>query len=239
MISWLFGQKSPAELLRQHQRSLNKAQRELDRERTKLEQQEKKLISDIKRTAKSGNRSACVVMAKDLVRTRAHVQKFYNMRTQLQAVSLRIQTLRSNQQMAEAMRGATRAMKAMNRGINLPQLQKILVDFEKESEMMDMREEVMGDAIDDAMEGDLEDEEEATDRIVQQVFDEIGITVDAELNTVGIKSGSVANPAVANDHGKVSVSADGMGEPILAGGHAGGNNVEDELMKRIASLGRD
>jgi hypothetical protein len=30
------------------------------------------------------------------------------MRTQLQAVSLRIQTLRSNQQMAEAMKGATR-----------------------------------------------------------------------------------------------------------------------------------
>lgn len=48
-------------------------------------------------------------MAKDLVRTRRYVHKFYQMRTQLQAVSLRIQTLRSNQQMAEAMRGATRA----------------------------------------------------------------------------------------------------------------------------------
>lgn len=47
-------------------------------------------------------------MAKDLVRTRRHIHKFYQMKTQLQAVSLRIQTLRSNQQMAEAMRGATR-----------------------------------------------------------------------------------------------------------------------------------
>jgi charged multivesicular body protein 2A len=47
-------------------------------------------------------------MAKDLVRTRRYVQKFYQMRTQLQAVGLRIQTLRSNQQMAEAMRGATK-----------------------------------------------------------------------------------------------------------------------------------
>jgi charged multivesicular body protein 2A len=47
-------------------------------------------------------------MAKDLVRTRRYVQKFFQMRTQLQAVGLRIQTLRSNQQMAEAMRGATR-----------------------------------------------------------------------------------------------------------------------------------
>lgn len=40
----LFGRsKTPAERLREHQRSLQRAQRELDRERTKLEQQEKKL----------------------------------------------------------------------------------------------------------------------------------------------------------------------------------------------------
>lgn len=52
--------------------------------------------------------NACKVMAKDLVRTRRYVQKFYQMRTQLQAVGLRIQTLRSNQQMADAMKGATR-----------------------------------------------------------------------------------------------------------------------------------
>jgi Snf7 len=47
-------------------------------------------------------------MAKDLVRTRRYVQKFYQMRTQLQAVGLRIQGIRSNQAMADAMRGATR-----------------------------------------------------------------------------------------------------------------------------------
>lgn len=45
---------TPAERLRQHQRSLTKAQRELDRERTKLEQSEKKLIIDIKKSAKAG-----------------------------------------------------------------------------------------------------------------------------------------------------------------------------------------
>lgn len=51
----LFGRSvTPAERLRQHQRSLAKAQRELDRERTKLEQSEKKLIMDIKKSAKAG-----------------------------------------------------------------------------------------------------------------------------------------------------------------------------------------
>lgn len=55
IVESLFGRsKTPAERLRQHQRSLQKAQRELDRERTKLEQQEKKLIIDIKKSAKDG-----------------------------------------------------------------------------------------------------------------------------------------------------------------------------------------
>jgi charged multivesicular body protein 2A len=61
-------------------------------------------------------------MAKDLVRTRRYVQKFYQMRTQLQAVSLRIQTLRSNQQMADAMRGATRVRRPAFRSLSLPLL---------------------------------------------------------------------------------------------------------------------
>lgn len=46
---------TPAERLRQHQRSLQKAQRELEREASKLEQQEKKTMMDIKKNAKSGN----------------------------------------------------------------------------------------------------------------------------------------------------------------------------------------
>ncbi|CAG8702903.1 17053_t:CDS:2, partial [Acaulospora colombiana] len=147
----LYLQMTPAERLRQHQRALAKAQRELDRERTKLEQQEKKLIADIRKSAKAGQMNACKVMAKDLVRTRRYVQKFYQMRTQLQAVGLRIQTLRSNQQMADAMRGATRAMGAMNRGMNLPSIQRIMNEFEKESAMMDMKEEMMSDAVDDKL----------------------------------------------------------------------------------------
>jgi charged multivesicular body protein 2A len=59
-------------------------------------------------------------MAKDLVRTRRYVQKFYQMRTQLQAVGLRIQTLRSNQQMADAMRGATRVRPSLSLLLNPP-----------------------------------------------------------------------------------------------------------------------
>ena len=122
-------------------------------------------------------------MAKDLVRTRRHIHKFYQMKTQLQAVSLRIQTLRSNQQMAEAMKGATRAMGTMNRSMNLPAIQRIMRDFERESATMDMKDEMMGEAVDEAMDDEDEGvgEEEESDNILKEVLDEIGVSVGQQL----------------------------------------------------------
>lgn len=129
-------------------------------------------------------------MAKDLVRTRRYVKKFIMMKANIQAVSLKIQTLKSNNSMAQAMKGVTKAMATMNRQVRqkitetnnsmetnnkslvftslyfllfpqlkLPQIQKIMMEFERQSEIMDMKEEMMNDAIDDAM-GDEDDEEE-------------------------------------------------------------------------------
>ncbi len=41
--------------------------------------------------------------------------------------------------------------------MNLPEIQKIMMEFEKQSEIMDMKEEMMDDAIDTAL-GDDDDE---------------------------------------------------------------------------------
>ena len=201
---------TPQERLRKHQRALEKTQRELDRERVKLENQEKKLVADIKKSAKNGQMGACKIQAKDLVRTRRfavliclpaglraikgclddfnadrwlhrYIQKFYSMRTQLQAISLRIQTVRSNEQMMQSMKGATSLLGSMNRQMNLPALQRIAMEFEKENDIMDQRQEMMDDAIDDVT--GLEDEDEG-DEVVKEVLDEIGVDFGQALSAV-------------------------------------------------------
>lgn len=65
------------------------------------------------------------------------------------------------------MKGVTTIMKKMNNQLNLPQIQKIMTEFERQSEIMDMKEEVMGDAIDEAI--DVSGDEEESEQIVQQV----------------------------------------------------------------------
>nr|ACO11170.1 Charged multivesicular body protein 2a [Caligus rogercresseyi] len=205
-MEWLFGRKmTPDEMLRKNQRALTKAMRELDRERSKMEQQEKKIIADIKKMAKAGQMDAVRIMAKDLVRTRRYVKKFMLMRANIQAVSLKIQTLKSQNSMAEAMKGVTRAMQNMNRQMKLPQIQQIMMEFEKQSEIMDMKEEMMSDCIDDAL-GDEEDEDES-DAIVSQVLDELGLQLNDQLKDVPAGTSTLATPG-ANKEKKAVAAGD-------------------------------
>jgi len=66
----------------------------------------------------------------------------------------------------------------MNKQMNLPALQRIAMEFEKENDIMDQRQEMMDDAIDDAT--GMEDEEESED-VVNQVLDEIGIDLGSAV----------------------------------------------------------
>ncbi|XP_034564351.1 charged multivesicular body protein 2a [Notolabrus celidotus] len=220
-MEFLFGsKKTPDQMLKQNQRALSRAMRELDRERMKLEQQEKKIIADIKKMAKQGQMDAVKIMAKDLVRTRRYVKKFIMMKANIQAVSLKIQTLKSNNSMAQAMKGVTKAMSTMNKQLKLPQIQKIMHDFERQSEIMDMKEEMMNDAIDDAM-GD-EDDEDESDAIVSQVLDELGLNLSDELSNL---------PATG---GNLSVAAGKKAEPQAALADA-----DADLEARLNNLRRD
>lgn len=221
-MSWIFGKKkTPQEMLRKSQRALSKATRDIDRERTSMESQEKKIIMDIKKMAKQGQMDAVRILAKDLVRTRRYVKKFILMRANIQGVSLKIQTLKSNDAMAQAMKGVTKAMTTMNKQMKLPQIQQIMREFEKQSEMMDMKEEMMNDAVDDAM-GD-EDDEDESDAIVTQVLDELGLQMADQLS-------ELPTP-------KDQVSASGSKQQPAAVA-AGASDADADLEARLENLRR-
>jgi hypothetical protein len=74
-------------------------------------------------------------------------------------------------------------------------------DFEKESATMDMKEEMMSDAVDDAMEGEDEGEGEEMegDKILKEVFDEIGMSMNESVS--GLFPGRSWNHRVPPDSG--------------------------------------
>ncbi|KAH9994053.1 Snf7-domain-containing protein [Xylariaceae sp. FL0662B] len=223
ILEWAFGKRmTPAERLRKNQRLLDKAIRELDQVRVKLEKQEKTLVGQIKKSAQANQIGAAKIQAKDLVRTRRYVTKFYGMRSQLQKISLRLQTHRTNEQMMQAMKGATMALGSMNRSMNLPALQRITMEFERENDMMEQRQEMMDDAIDDAMDVGVEEE---GDEVVEQVLEEIGVDLNQAFGETptGLHADKVADDRVAQAIGGPS-------------GGGGGDAGDDDLQARLDSL---
>eukprot|EP00871_Galdieria_phlegrea_P003360 jgi/Galph1/4024/GphlegSOOS_G2697.1 len=181
----LFG-PSPQERVRRYKRGIDRAIREMDRERTKLEQQEKKVKTEIRKLAKEGQMQSLKTLARDLVRTRSQISKFYSMRTQMQSVSMQLTAMRSNEVMAQAMKGVVKAMRQMNRHMNLPEMQAILMEFEKQNEILGMKQEIMDDTIDDTMGAD--EEEAETEQVVNQVLDELGLETEGKLGVVPVFS---------------------------------------------------
>lgn len=155
-----------------------------------MEAQEKKLKVQIKRTAKEGQIEAARMLAKDLVRTRANVTRMYQMRTQMQSVSMQLTSMRTNETMAMAMGNCVKIMGRLNQTMNLPAMQNVMMQFEMEHGKMEMTQEMMDDAMGDMLGG--ADEEAQTDDVINQVMDELGLEQGSMLGSV---PAGTTNPA--------------------------------------------
>tara|TARA_B100000475_G_scaffold98559_1_gene71655 strand:- start:2259 stop:2903 length:645 start_codon:yes stop_codon:yes gene_type:complete len=210
---------------------LDKSIRELDRERSSLLSQDKMLAAEIKKLARQGQLEAVKLMAKDLVRTRHSIAKLHVLKSQLQAVRLRMQTLKSTRTMADAIRGVTRAMKDMNSQLNVPRLNNIMQDFERQNGRMENTTDTLSDTIDNTMIADGEEEE--SEELVSQVLDELGCNIDVQLVDAPNSRDGVQVPKVAAPQAETF-------EYVLEGADsttdAHGTSIDDDLQTRLDNL---
>ncbi|PPR82291.1 hypothetical protein GOBAR_AA38425 [Gossypium barbadense] len=182
----IFSKKpNPIEALRESKREMTRATRGIEKEIGTLQLEEKKLVAEIKRTAKTGNEAATKTLARQLA---MHAQS----------------------SVAIGMKGATKAMSAMNKQMAPEKQAKIIREFQRQSSQMDMTTEMMSDAIDDALDDD--EAEDETEDLTNQVLDEIGVDVASQLSSA--PRGRIAGKNTE------AVSSSGV----------------DELEKRLAAL---
>lgn len=183
----MFGeQKTQKQIIREQKRMVERSVRALERDRASLERDEKKLILEIKKAAKANQMKSVKIQAKDLVRIRKHQEKFVNLTAQLRAISLQMTSMASTAELSSSMRKVTRSMQMMNAQLNLPQLQQVMREFAKQTESMDMKNEMIGDTIDDAM--DNEENEQESDEVVAQVSRRSGSRVAIQSMRFHIES---------------------------------------------------
>ncbi|CAN1328050.1 Vacuolar protein sorting-associated protein 2 homolog 2 [Linum perenne] len=126
------------------------------------------------------------------------------------------QALYANTSISTGMKGATKAMVAMNKQMAPAKQAKVIREFQKQSQQLDMTIEMMSESIDETL--DKDEAEEETEELTNQVLDEIGVDIASQLSSA--PKGRIASKTATNAVTSTE-SAD-----------------VEELEKRLASLRR-
>lgn len=172
-------------------REVRSSQREMEREIRELEREEKKILTQIKQRAKQPgvkgmNDSALKSMAKNLVQIRNQKDKMYSSKAHLSSVGMQATSMATQVAATSAIGDVTGAMVKVNQAIDAKEMTKIMTDFQRQNEVMEVRQELMDDALTDAFDAD-EIEAEA-DEVTGQVLAELGIEMDQQM--VGLSAPS-------------------------------------------------
>ena len=178
----------------------------MDKELIRLEREEKRTQLEIKKLANSGQLESAKLLAKNIISIRKQKERIIQSKSQLGSISNKTNLMNSNLVLANSMQKATQVMHTQNAQMNPQKMGKIMNEFSKQNQMMEMTEEMMDDAFQD---DELDDE---ANEIADQIFDEIGIEA-----TSGLK----------NPSNKVPKQKQKQNED---------NSEEDEILKRLINL---
>ncbi|KAH8049852.1 hypothetical protein JL720_15526 [Aureococcus anophagefferens] len=179
-----FGKKPTAkEQAKQVKRGVRSSQRDLDRELRDLDRREQQIIADLKKEAKLGRSEKAVkLLAKNLVQLRAQRERVLGAKVQV------------------GVGAAGKAMGAMNKTMAKANVGLSIAQFQRETERMNMTEEMMGDMLSDAF--DTDEIEEETDAVVDGVLAEIGLDMTKGMSdapTAALPQQAAAEPQQADD----------------------------------------
>ncbi|KAK1283470.1 hypothetical protein QJS10_CPB21g00993 [Acorus calamus] len=161
--------------------------------------------------------AATKILARQLIRLRQQITNLQGSRAQIRGVATHTQAMYANTSISVGMKGASKAMAAMNKEMAPAKQVKVMKEFQKQSAQMDMTIEMMSECIDETL--DKDEAEEETEELTNQVLDEIGVDIASQLSSA--PKGRIATAAKKVENVASKESSD----------------VED-LEKRLASLRR-
>ncbi|RWR88707.1 vacuolar protein sorting-associated protein 2 2 [Cinnamomum micranthum f. kanehirae] len=173
--------------------------------------------------------AATRILARQLVRLRQQITNLQGSRAQIRGVATHTQAMYANTSISVGMKGASKAMAAMNKQLAPAKQAKVMQEFQKQSAQMDMTIEMMSEVIDETL--DKDEAEEETEELTNQVLDEIGVDIASQLSSApkGRIAGKKAE--VQNAARTASPDVDDL-EKSMASPDIG------DLEKRFASLRR-
>ena len=219
-------EKPVKEQIRDQKRSVDRSKRNLEREKRKLENEKKKMLKEIKKMAQKGQTTGAKMLAKDIVRSTNQIKKLEQFVGQLSAVSMRISSCSTLNELGDAMNNAAKAMTLVSNKLDTKKLSQMAKVLAKEDMKLDMKSDMMSDVLDSIGEG--MDNEEEQEELYNQVLQEAGVQIGDEM--VGAGKEKIEGEKVGPQKQLAGVGAVGGG---AGAGDAGGDDDLDAMLKSL------
>ncbi|XP_058935351.1 charged multivesicular body protein 3 [Kogia breviceps] len=220
-VMGLFGktpEKPPKELVNEWSLKIRKEMRVVDRQIRDIQREEEKVKRSVKDAAKKGQKDVCVVLAKEMIRSRKAVSKLYASKAHMNSVLMGMKNQLAVLRVAGSLQKSTEVMKAMQSLVKIPEIQATMRELSKEMMKAGIIEEMLEDTFESM--DDQEEMEEAAEMEIDKILFEI---------TAG---------ALGKAPSKVT---DALPEPELPGAMAASEDEEEEealeaMQSRLATL---
>ena len=176
-------EKPVKEQIREQKRAVERSKRNLQREQRKLENQKKKMLQEIKKMAAKGQTTGAKMLAKDIVRATNQCKKIEQFVGQLTAVSMRISSCATLNELSNAMEAAATAMTKASNKLDTQKLNTLAKEMSKETMKIDMKQDMIQEVL-DGVGASLEDEEQE-EELYNQVLQEAGVKISEEMVGAG------------------------------------------------------
>ena len=103
--------------IKQQKRELDKSKRKINREKQRLETQLKKMQKNIRDLAMKGKHNEAKLLARDIVRTSNQIKKLDEFSGNLNALSLKVGTLTSMNEIGKALENSSNAMNLVSNNL--------------------------------------------------------------------------------------------------------------------------
>ncbi|XP_039287599.1 charged multivesicular body protein 3 [Nilaparvata lugens] len=163
----LFGKSGPTDPKEQVNEWCHKIRKEgyqLDRQIRAIQREEEKVKRSLKEAAKKGDKSVCIVLAKEVVRARKAINKIYTSKAHLNSIQMQMKNQLATLRVAGSLQKSTEVMQAMQRLIKVPEVAATMREMSKEM----MRAGIIEEMLEDTM-SSIEDPEEMEEEAQEEV----------------------------------------------------------------------
>ncbi|XP_032266402.1 charged multivesicular body protein 3 isoform X2 [Phoca vitulina] len=140
-------------------------------QRADIQREEEKVKRSVKDAAKKGQKDVCVVLAKEMIRSRKAVSKLYASKAHMNSVLMGMKNQLAVLRVAGSLQKSTEVMKAMQSLVKIPEIQASMRELSKEMMKAGIIEEMLEDTFESM--DDQEEMEEAAEMEIDKILFEI------------------------------------------------------------------